>query len=1056
MKLQHLSLEYEAPRMFQDEPNYDCVKILKNVSKSKLGGRALIVLDHMPSEDLESKRIFSGVTGETFLNQVDYLENTFPLKTKLDDWSFLVISYNMFKTYHRNDQDKLVAKDAFAERLKDIIKDYKPDYVLTFGNDPFYALNRDKIQSTAKALPSYWYGRQIKTKIGKHEFYHIPNLSYNTVLNPRLIKETSYTLGYMARWMLPMFQKGMPYKIPKITCGKKRNWKLEYLTDVKSVLKLIKKLRKAPLVAVDTETENLNRIKNKLLTTQFSMDGKTAYVVPFFHRDSPFTPKELRKLCNAFKDYFEENENFLQIYVNAKFDLNVMRSAFGIRSYCSDVWDVQAGEFGFDENAKSLTNVIGAGYYNLENLTMQYGCNVYSKVEFGKEQRATINDVDLDENVQEYAALDVIIPFHIYHQQIKRAKDIKYEKYEKLVGKQISDQIHAFSVLESTGAYTDIDYLFKLNLPDSPINAEIASVEQELLDSPEVRAANGIICKDDNVPKRGLRGAVNINKFDISKSEHKQILFFDVMKLTPLAEGKKERANGKLEGKLDKDFQSAYKENPVVKLYTKMGKAHKLRNAYVRSLLKLWGTSDDFRHDRCIRPQYSYLKVVTGRTSASDPNLQQIPSRSEMGKHIKRLLISRPGRLMYKVDFSAHEVRGWSIISGDKDVAEVFEQGRRLRDRFKMVPDSWIHHMIDVEGDVHKINASYFFGIPIMEVTKPIRDAVKTVIFGLIYQQGDKGLAKSTGRDVKEIADIKAKFLDRFPVGLKWFGEVQGFAQKNYFVESPIGRRRHLWGYMLPDSHEEFNMVFAACERRAVNSPVQGFGSDIMMIAIRRLDRMKYEYWKANGNGDDKEYPDFLINVSVHDSITVDTAYRWMWLAAQFIEASMTSAAVAVIKERFPDFDMVSDPEMDFEIGSNERDVVSWDFSFSHYKEIVEKSLIEKRDMLGESDLDVEKTMHQICETQYDQMPEWMQKQLWANDIKIESRPKRNPLSESERKQVKEWLEAKPANEAKYEAYVAEQKRLKAEAEEAKKPKKKRIKFNKKDLKRIVNKQKAS
>ncbi len=1052
MKSQYISLEYEPPRTFREEPNYDCVKVLKHTAKGG-AGKALIVLDHMPSEDLESKRIFSGVTGETFLNQVDYLENTFPLETKLEDWSFLVISYNMFKTYHRNEQDKLIAKDAFTDRLHSIIKEYKPDYVMTFGNDPFYALNREKIQSTAKALPSHWFGRCIKTKVGKHEFFHIPNMSYNTVLNPRLIKESSYTLGYMSRWMLPLFQQGMPYKIPKITCGKKRNWKLKYVTTFKEVKKLVAKLHKAKIVAVDTETTNLYRIKNKLLTAQFTTDGKTAYVIPFFHRDSPFTPKELKKMCTLFKEYFEKNDNFLQIYVNAKFDLNVMRAAFGIRSYCTDVWDVQAGEFGFDENAKSLTNVMGAGYYNLENLTMQFGCDVYSKVEFGKQQRNTINDVDLDESVQEYAALDVIVPFHIYHQQVKRAKDTKFEKYEKLVGKQISDQIHAFSILEHTGAHTDIDYLFKLNLPDSPINAEISNVEQQLLNSPEVRKANAVICKDDQVPKRGLRGAVTVNKFDISKSEHKQILFFDVMGLTPLQEGKKERANGKLEGKLDKDFQAAYESNPVVKLYTSMGKAHKLRNAYVRSLLKLWGKDEDFRHDRSIRPDYSYLKVVTGRTSASNPNLQQIPSRSEMGKHIKRLLIARPGRLLYKVDFSAHEVRGWAIISGDENVAEVFEVGRRLRDRYKMVPDPWVHHKIDVEGDVHKINAAYFFGIPIMEVTKPIRNAVKTVTFGLIYQQGDKGLAKSTGRPVEEIADIKKRFLARFPKGLKWFTEIQEFAQKNFYVESPIGRRRHLWGYMLPESHEEQNMVFAACQRRAVNSPVQGFGSDQMMIAIRRLDRMKYEYWEANGKTDDV-YPDFLINVSVHDSITVDTDYKWMGLAMQFIEASMTSAAVAVINERFPNFKMISEPEMDFEIGSNERDVRSWDFSYTQYVEYVRKALEEKRDMLGEHDLDVEKTLHTIVEQQYDQFPLWLQKQLWANDIRIESMPKVNPLTEADKKNVKKWLAEKPANNALWIEYQEAEAAKKAA--EAKEKKRKKIKFKRSDLKKLVIKTKAA
>lgn len=1041
MKTKHITLDFDLPEAFSDVQSYDFVKVLRGASKTNKGGKALFIVDHMPSEDLESGKIFSGTTGEVFLNQLQYLEDVFPLKTTIDDWNFLVISYNMFKTYEKSEQYKTDADDAFANRIRDIIVEYGPDVVMTFGNAPFRALNKKSIELSQGSTHN-WLGVTIKTRIktkkGKHSFVHIPNVSYNSVLNPRNIKGTSYTLGYMARWMLPLFQRKMPYAIRDIKSGKERNWNLKYLTDVKSVVKLLKRLKKSKKVAIDTETENLNRIKNKLQTVQFSDDGETAYVIPIYHRDSPFTPKELRVIADAMRDYFEENNNKYQIFTNAKFDLNVLRSNFGIRSYCADIWDIQAGEFANDENAKSLIAVTGHGYYGLANLAMQYGTSVYYEVEFGKEQRATIADVDLDENVQEYAALDVIVPFLIQEQQVKRSKDIKYTKYSSMVREQISDQIHAFSIMETTGAMADIDYLFKLNLPNSPINEELRSVEREFMDSPEVRKANKAICNDDNVPTTGLMGRVSVNKFDLSKNEHKQILFFDVMRLKPLKEGDKKRDNGKATGKLDKEFQEAYKDNPLVALYNKLGKAQKLKNAYVNSLLRLWGESEDFKHDRAIRPTYSYLGVVTGRTSASDPNLQQIPSRSELGKLIKRILIARKGRILIKVDYSAHEVRGWSIISGDKEVAEVFEIGRRLRHRYRTVPDPWINHLVDIEGDVHKINASYFFGVPIMEVTKPIRNAVKTVIFGLIYQQGDKGLARSTGREVDDIVDIKARFLKRFPVGLKWFDAIKRFAHENYFVESPVGRRRHLWGYMVPKSHSEADPVHAACDRRAVNSPVQGFGSDLMMSAIRILDRMKYDYWKTHG-----KYPDFLLNVSVHDSLTVDCAYEWFFLALDMIERSMTLAVVQLVKERH-NFEFTSVPEIDFEIGASEKDVEGWDFSYKSLESIIRNALVQKRDEMGEKDLDVDATLKSMLEDQYSLMSDWMKKQLWANSIRIPSMSKVNPLTEKDKKNIKQWQKELPANTQKYADFRAEEdsKKAKVVVEEGKK----KIKISRKDL----------
>ncbi|QYW03138.1 hypothetical protein pEaSNUABM13_00179 [Erwinia phage pEa_SNUABM_13] len=1047
VKIKHVALDFDPPEQFADVQTYDGVRILKGVSKSAKGGKALLVLDHMPTEDLRNGKIFSSTEGDLFLNQIQYLEDVFPTKTTLDDWNFLVVSYNMFKTYDKSEQYKEDADQAFADRIRDLIVDYKPDYVLTFGKAPFKALNNEKIQYS-KEHYEHWYGVEIPTKLKhdgkKHSFIHLPNVSYHTVLNPAVINASSYTLGYMARWMLPWLNKGMRYAIKPVTCGKDRNWKLVYVTKVKQLEKILKKMKRAKLVAVDTETENLNRIKNKIQTVQLSCDGETAYVIPIYHRDSPFSGKELRRISDMFRDYFEDNDNKVQIYTNAKFDLNVMRSNFGIRSYCADVWDIQAGEFGNDENAKSLLTVTGQGYYNLANLAMQYGTTVYHEVSFGKEMRATIADSDLDEAVQEYAGLDVIVPYRIYLSQIKRGVDSKYTKYESLVGEQISDQIHAFSVLETTGAGADIDYLFKLNLPNSPINEEIRNVEREFMSSPEVKAANAVICRDDNVPKMGLMGKVEVTKFDMSKQEHKQILFIDVMRLKPLKEGEQLRDNGKKSAKLDKDFQEAYKELPLVSLYTKLGKAYKLKNAYVNSLLKLWGESEDFKHDRSIRPTYSYLKVVTGRTSASDPNLQQVPSRSEMGKLIKRILIARKNRLLIKVDYSAHEVRGWSIISGDQGVADVFEQGRELRHRYRTVPDPWIKHRVEAEGDVHKINAAYFFGIPnVMDVTKSVRNAVKTVIFGLIYQQGNKGLAKSTGREVGEIEEIKGKFLKRFPVGLKWFDKIQNFAHQNFFVESPVGRRRYLWGFMLPESHKDANMVHAACNRRAVNSPVQGFGSDLMMSAIRILDRMKFEYWKANG-----VYPDFDMNVSVHDSLTVDCHYDWIFLALDMIERAMTSAVVELVQKRHPGFEFTSVPEIDFEIGASEKDVEGWDFSYEQLRKHIRAGLEQKRDELGEADLDVDKKLDSIMEDQYHLMSTWMQKQLWANGIKIRSMGKVNPLTKKDQKNIDLWKKELPKNIKQWEAYEAEEKAKKAAA--AAGDAKKKIKISRSLLKNAV------
>jgi DNA polymerase I-like protein with 3'-5' exonuclease and polymerase domains len=993
------------------------VKLVRH-KNTKAKKKILFVLDHVPTEDLASGKLLSGWTGEIFFRLTDLAFDFYQADYELEEYDYLVVNYNCFKTYGMSEDWQLEADLEFSRRLRSIITEYKPDVVHTFGRDPHVALSKEQIISAENNFQNL-YGQAVSTSCEfekrKHKFKHVASMGINQVCPPRGDNNnTPNLLGYLARNLVTTLDGGRNrHNIPFISDEKKRSFTIRLCDTIGKVKKCLARMAKAKYVAIDTETENLHRKTNRIQTVQFCDDGKTAYIIPIYHKDTPFSPKELRKISTMMRDYFEvDNQNVFQIYANAQFDLNVMRNAFDIRYYCSNVWDVQAGEFGLDENMKFMGMVTGKFYYGLGNLAMQYGCWSYYTIPFGKEKRATISQVDLDKDVQDYCALDVVIPWHIMRSQWARAKEINYKKYKSLVGEQISDQIHTFSILESTGAYTDVDYLFKLQHPNSPINIKIAEIEAEIYTSEEVEQVNELIAEVKDTPKHtGLLGQkVKINNFSMNKEEHLQMLMFDVMDLEPIStSSKKKRSNGKDYGKIDKNFQKAHKENKLVSLFSEWKQACKLRNAYVKNLIKLWGTNADFKHDQRIRPSYSYQKVVTGRTSASDPNLQQIPSRSKLGKLIKRLFVARPGKILIKVDYSAHEVRGWSIISGDKGVADLFEQGAKLRKRFRILPDPWIAERIELEGDVHKINASYFFGVPITmkEKIAEIRQSVKQVIFGLIYQQGDNGLAESTGQTVEKIVELKGKFLDRFPVGLKWFDKIKNFARKNLFVESPVGRRRHLWGLMLPEDYPNRGYAISSQERRAVNSPVQGFGSDIMMVGIRAINELMFKHYQKTGH-----YPGMDLCVSVHDSVTVECDYEDFWLALDLIEKGLTTVPVKKIIDRV-DYDFTSMPEIDFEIGGSEKEVKGWDFSYAHMEKLVRDTLEFQRDELGH-DVDVEKAFDIIMHQQYDTMPDWMKKQVHTADIKMESLGK-DIRSENERRKFAKWVKELPKNVRKME-----------------------------------------
>ncbi len=1038
-KYRHVDIDFKfSKELRQSAESFEHVQALTH--KKKKAPKLLIILDHVPKEDLQRGMLLGGYTGEALTALENLATGMYGASRKLNDHDFVIVNYNCFKTYGKDKQFQDAADVEFTKRINSLIVSYKPDTVLTMGYAPMMALNSAYIHSIKGAYHNI-FGVPISTKVKhngkKHKFKHVSNLSLSGILGETGgdLGTNSYMAGYFARNLVGAFEGKLRYQIPDLyELDKKGKRKPKYKTILCDTIKLVKKcLNKmafAPVVAVDTETNNLYKISNKVLTIQFAKDTKTAYIIPLHHKDSPFTPKEKNKIIKMIVDYFEyKNENKYQVYANAQFDLNVMRCQFGIRYFKADLWDLFAGEFVFDENMKLLSTVSGKYFYSLGNLTMQYGCTAYYDAAFGKENRKVIKDVDLDEDLQEYCALDVIVPMHIYALQRQRAQDLGYTYYDHMVGHQISDQLHTFSTLEATGVLTDLEYLFNLKLPDSPINQSIKDTEKKLASLPVIDEVNAILGKEANIPTEGLFGTVKPDLFNIKKNEHKQILFIDVLGLKPIKFGKKTRANGKKEAKIDKAFQEKYgkDENIIaVKLFTQLTKSKKLHDAFVKSFIKLWQKDEDFQTDKRIRPRYHFLKVVTGRTSASDPNLQQIPSRSELGKHIKRLFIAADGKIMIKVDYSAHEVRCWSIISGDKSVAASFQVGTDFRDRFKVLPDPWIGKRIELEGDVHKVNASYFFGIDITAVDKTIRNAIKGVIFGLIYQQSMKNLAMSIGRPLKVVQDIVAQFLARYPVGVNWFDKIKAQASKFFYIESPLGRRRHLWGLCLPKSIPDYEQMEARCLRQCVNSPVQGFGSDFMMQGIRNVDRMKYEHFQETGH-----YPDMDLCVSVHDSLTVEVGYADFWLALNFIDRGLTSEVVKNIDTRWGK-KMISNPEVDFEIGPTERDVKGWDFDYHSMKKHIERTLDLQIEELG-YEIDKKKVMKTIFSDQYDTMPDWMKKQLHSIDPDTHTEKLGEDIrTKKERKTIKGWLKEMPANLRKLkEMQAIEDLRTKAIAKKA-------------------------
>lgn len=1130
-------VEFEYDHYGQDvSSTYDNVRLPKVVKKGKR--KILFVLDAMPSEDLRSGKLLSGGTGKLLESMLTVTPQYHGADVSIKDFQWLAISYNAYRTAGQLEQFKLQAEQDFTDRLNFIILAYKPDIVVTFGRRPTVALNMNYLQQfRGKKGVQYhhFYGVPIDTTLAvdgkEHSFQHVSTLSLNTLANPAGGKGgASYLIGYVMRNLLTVLNHGeLMYRMPKM------KFKTTYVDTIDKFKDMIKDIRGAKDLAVDTETTSLNRRVNKTLIIQFATSDKHAYVVPIAHKDSTWRAKELQYIIKTIRDLIEhKNKTKYLLFANAKFDIIRLRSDFGVRHLKADIWDIFAGEFAHDENAKELTN-LGAHYYSLLNICMQYGNTDYYEAEFGKEQRTTITHVDMSPALIQYCAMDVISLHMIKRLQLRRAEDTGYAKYESLVGQQISDKLHMFAAMEYHGSTTDIDYLFYLQSAESPLNQHRDAVIHALNNTKGALKTNKLLTKQSNAPTTGLFGRTNLNMFNVRKRKHLELLMFNVLKLAPVSVGKSGA------GQIDKKFQAKYGDVEEVALYNELQKVNKLSSSYVKAFIKQWGVDDDMRFDRTIRPDFGFITVVTGRSSARKPSLHQIPSRNnvtklilklfpgraDLGKYIKRLFVAPEGRIILKIDFAAHEVRCfhldsyvhteagmmqfrhflympketrprvysynhatgevelkavgtqsihvpendmyelhynggmipltgnhplwsntrkayiraddmkvgedvlledvtdngiavrevklnailniarpalvcdigvednhnlfvasqpdqspvlvhncWSIISGDKDVAAQFQHGLDMRNHYKLFPHDKLQAKIKTEGDPHRINAAYFFTMDINKVDKAKRDSVKQVIFGLIYQQGVRGVAASTGQTVEMITGLIKAFFKRFPVGAGWFEKIKSFARKKLFVESPVGRRRHLWPLLLPTTLPNAETIHAATERRAVNSPVQGLGSDFLDTGARVIEQEKWAHYEKTGH-----YPDFHTTNSVHDSLEFSVAYADIWNAIRIIEYGLTDGVMKAAVERHG-LKFTVPLEIDFEIGGNLRDCDAWDYSLDDsngkgsFNHLIRETLKFQRDELGHK-IDVDEVFKQITETQYKDMPHWAKKQLW-------------------------------------------------------------------------------
>ncbi|MBC8101910.1 MAG: DNA polymerase I [Cytophagales bacterium] len=374
---------------------------------------------------------------------------------------------------------------------------------------------------------------------------------------------------------------------------------------------------------------------------------------------------------------------------------------------------------------------------------------------------------------------------------------LAHEKQEAL---KEADALLAIQAVQEPRLAADglLNLLETLELPVAPILAEMELaglyVEVPVLN----RIAREMQAKIDVLETQIFEIAGG--EFSIGSTKQLQEILFDKLKLPASKKTKTGYSTGaEVLEELAPDF-------PIVSLILSHRELTKLKNTYAEAMPALV-RPDTHR----IHTSLNQTVAATGRLSSSNPNLQNIPVRTEIGREIRRAFTASPGNTLVSADYSQIELRLFAHVSKDPELVAAFSSGE----------------------DIHKYTASRIYGVPVDEVTGDMRRASKTVNYAVIYGISEFALGRRLGISMSAAKELKTSYFTRFPGVRRYLDETVAFAKEHGYVQTLFGRRRYI-----PDINSRVFQFRQAAERAAANMPIQGSSADIMKVAMIRVYEM--------------------------------------------------------------------------------------------------------------------------------------------------------------------------------------------------------------------------
>lgn len=547
--------------------------------------------------------------------------------------------------------------------------------------------------------------------------------------------------------------------------------------------KWLAKLQMAQLVAVDTETDNLDAMQANLVGISFGLENGEACYIPLAHKGKitqptqvdlfgeseaeldevkALLPNQLNKAdCLAQLKPILENPNIRKIGQNIKYDLTIFaRNGIELQGVA------------FDTMLQSYT-LDSTGRHNMDNLAERYlGHQTIPFEELagkGKHQ-LTFDQIELDK-ATEYAGEDAEITMKLH--QLLWSELQKTPELVKLFEQIEMPLVSVLSRVERNGVLID----------PAKLLAHSVEIEQRL--------------KELETLVHQEAGEV----FNLASTKQLQEILFNKLGL-PILKKTPKGAPSTNEEVLEELAQMGH-QVPVL-LMEHRGLS-KLKSTYTDKLPQMINAQTGRVHT-----SYHQAVTATGRLSSSDPNLQNIPIRNEQGRRIRQAFIAHDGYVILAADYSQIELRIMAHLANDANMIKAFAEGK----------------------DIHRSTAAEIFGVPLEAVTSEQRRSAKAINFGLIYGMSEFGLANQLGISRTDAKKYMELYFQRYPAVQQFMLDIREKAAEKGYVETLFGRRLYL-----PEINSSNQMRRKAAERVAINAPMQGTAADIIKVAMIGIDQ---------------------------------------------------------------------------------------------------------------------------------------------------------------------------------------------------------------------------